>query len=298
MPAYTWRRGFTDGQSSSRDGDQWVERWNVHGYTEPSNGLALADLQADQPTLRPGQPHPVVTAAYVDTFTPDRHGSAEGWGVSVAYKIDPGRQPDTSPLTRPAEISLESELIEAPTFRRVDGTLIVNTAGDLIHGLTRKVPLRVFNFEKNVAAIPAWLQDYSDLATNSDAVTIEGTTYEPGYLQLQKVRGTPYQSEMVNGVPVSFRVLTFALVYNPLGWDQKVFNRGLRQKVGDGFLSTIRVEWIMDENEDGERTPTDEPKFLDADGKALPLPINAADVIELDGVGVTSVPFNFILPLT
>jgi len=306
MP-YTWRRGYHGRQHLTSTTAEWEEVWNVYGYVEPAGGVALFDLLADRPDLATGQEHPTVDHAYVtDGVRAERIDTSEGHRLVVPYKIEV--QPkDQSPLDRPAEMSLESETVEVPTFRRLDGSLILNTAGDLIHGLTRKVNRRIFNYEKNVAAIPSWLFDYSDNAVNSDSVTIEGQAYNPGYLMLQKVRGTPYQSEMVSGAPVFYRTLTFSLVYDPRGWDEKVYNRGLRELVaasGSGSGSTSgsgggpKLVWIMDENQDGERTPTDEPRFLDEDGRALATPINPADVIEIDGVGVTSLPFNSVLPLT
>lgn len=304
MP-YTWQRTYVGNHSLSADGAEWDEVYNVYGYDWTASANPLIDLPVDNALVRPNAAHPTIPNSYVIDFQPQRLGTSKMCQATVSYRSSTTAV-DVSPLSRPAEITLESETVEVPTFRRLDGSLILNTAGDLVHGLTRKVNRRIFNYSKNVAAFPSWLLSYSDNAVNSDSVTIEGIAYAAGYLMLQKVRATPYTSEQVNGVTVAYRVMTFALVYDPRGWDEKVYNRGLRaygEPPASSSSSTTsgsssRPRWIMDEDEDGNRTPVDEPQFLDADGKRLPHPIVEGDVIELDGVGISSLPFNAVLPLT
>lgn len=286
MPVYDWQRSFDPAESLERSSAEWDEVWDVGGYVQAANP-AFVDLVSDRPDLAPGQPHATVAYAYVDRFTPERQGDTDGWTVTVRYKIVAEQQPDVSPLSRPAEISVETETIEVPTFKRGDGSLILNTAGGLIYGATRPVTRLIFNVEKNVASVPAWVLAYSDNAVNSDAVTIDGLSIPAGKLQLQKVRATPRKTEVVNGAVVVYRTLSFALVYDPRGWERKVYNRGLYQKFEGRVVPCF----------DSDKEPTSEPMFLDSAGAQLPLPLTEASVIEVDATTKTDLAFSS-LPLT
>lgn len=287
MASYTWRRGYNGSQTLTAESLEWDEVWNVYGYVEPAAGLAALDLTADRPDLTPGFAHGVVPNAYVDSFDPVRLGTSDGWACTVHYKVYPTAR-DVSPLDIPAEISVETEVITVPTFKRVSGSLIVNTAGGLIYGVTRKVKLTHFDVEKNVGSIPAWLFDYSDNVVNEDAFTIDGLAIDPKKVLLQKVRGSKKETAIVNGAPVSYRVLSFRLTHNPLGWEEKVYNRGLYQKFEGRIVPCF----------DSDKEPTSEPMFLDEDGAQLPLPLDPASIIEIDGVGILELPFGSVLPLT
>lgn len=286
--AYTWRRAYGGSQRSTPDQDEWDEVWNVYGYSAGPGALAIYDLTADRPDLKKGQPHPTVAGAYVDEFEPVRHGNTKGWQARVHYKTEPAVQLDQYPWDRPAEISVETEIIQVPTFKRADGTAILNTAGGLIYGVTRPIVRLIFQVEKNVQSIPSWVLAYSDLAVNNDEITVKGLTLPAGKVQLQKVRAPVTQYATVNGVTVPYEVLNFALAYDPRGWETKAYNRGLMCKKDDGTIDYC----VTDAKE-----PVTEPQFLDADGKQIPLPVSPASIIEVDASNITPLPFNGTLPL-
>jgi hypothetical protein len=285
----TWRRGFDVGDSVKRDSRDWDEHWNVLDYDPPVGQPPSELLLWERPDLAPGQPHPVILGAYVDEFSPEQIvKGGDAWDVTVRY-VRGREEVDLSlpPTQRPAVIDATHESVEVPTFRKQNDDPWVNTAGDLIAGITRTENHWIFNVQKNVQTVPAWFLNYAD-AVNSDAVTIKGLAILPHYLMLKEPRIPLNPStETIGGIAYSYYPISFSLVYNPRTWITKVYNRGLFEI--DAVEGYRRIEI------DGE--PVDEPQFLDEDGAFLPPPVDPADMVILEGWDHELLPFS-VLPLS
>jgi hypothetical protein len=74
---------------------------------------------------------------------------------------------------------MRSSSIAVPAFYDSRGYPLVNTAGDLYEGLTRKVRTRTVDVTYNATAVPTWLFQLAD-TINDAAVTILGESYPAG----------------------------------------------------------------------------------------------------------------------
>lgn len=287
MP-YTWSLYKKTTEKTSARGIEWDEVWHVEGFVQ-GNDPAWPSILTDRPAIAYGQPHASVTGAYVDDLEIVPLGDTDSLTVTVKYLIAFGGPAiGTNPWDRPARITVTSESVEVPTFEKADGTPWVNTAGDLIQGLTRTENHIVFNISKDFEAstYPAWLLTYAD-AANDDTFSIKSLSISPHYAMLLRPLFGEDQTEQVNGVTVSYVTGTFQIAYNPRTWKTKVYSRGLYQ-----LVSGKRVPCLDD---DGD--PMTEPVFLDANGVALPYPLNPANVVTVEGWNHELKPFA-ALPLT
>jgi hypothetical protein len=294
--ALDWRRHRPKGGSLAASDTSietaWDEGFDVINYVPPVGSPAWIGLIVDRPWLFPGSVHPTVLSAYVTNFKADPLG-LKGWRVTVSYRVGDPKELDLPPLMRAAEVEIETESVEVPTFTQHDGTPWLNEAGDLIAGLTRYENHVIFKITKNVATVPAWFLTMADSAVNNDAFSIKGLAIAAEYAMLKQPRAGKLTKEIVNGVPYVFYPIGFEIHYHPATWKTRVYNRGLYQidttkyPDGGGYGPCV----------DDEGEPATEPCFLDAAGKQLPFPVNPASIVTLEGWNSPLMSFA-ALPLT
>lgn len=291
MAVLNWRKDRDPGGGPQIQGEsvvtEWDEVWTVLSYVPPLLEPGWVGLLIDRPDLAPGNPHPIPSlGAYVTRFDPQPIGTSPAWTVKVSYRNGDPRSRDLPPTQRPAVIETSTESLEVPTFRKASGDPWINTAGDLIAGITKKKTRIIFNVQKNVSAVPAWALSYAD-AVNSDAVNIRGLAIAAGYLLLGDLRVGNLTQETVNSLNYLYFPISFTLTYDPDDWKTRVYNRGLYQYDGTDYKPCV----------DSEGEPVSEPAFLDGAGAQLPFPVNPASIVTLEDWSHDQLPFS-VLPLT
>jgi hypothetical protein len=280
MTAFRWVFGQTESANQDENGVEWDEHWTCIGHAPPLGEPAIFGIWADRPEFREGQPHynRSVLAKAVNVQV-DRLGTvADAWEVVVRYREQVVDQ-DENPLNQPPEIDLDAESEEVPVLLDADGKPIVNTAGDLIAGITEELNFWVFNVTVKLPSVPRWLLDYRN-AVNADAVRISGITIDPGYLLFKRPKAGRLEKVKVGDETISYVPFSFSLVYNPRTWITRVFNRGLYElewenpdKPGEGKSKKVPIK--DDEGEDVK-----EPQFLDRFGRC---PRETVPVLDDDG---------------
>lgn len=263
---------------------EWDEGYDVLEFVPPANQPAWFGLVVDRPWLAPGNIHPTILSAYVTKFDAKPLGTSKGWTVTVSYRNGDPRELDKPPLLRRAKIDVSTESLEVPTLTKADGTPWINTAGDLLSGITKKKNRIIFAIQKNVAAVPAWSLNYAD-AVNSDVVSIRGLVCPAGYLNLGDLRIGDVDSEIVNGLNYPFIPISYTLTYDPDSWKTKVLNRGYYQIIAGKRLPIV----------DKKGRQVTEPTFLDENGLSYEYPMDPADIVTIEGWNHRLMPFG-ILP--
>ena len=121
-----------------------------------------------------------------------------------------------------------SSSIAVPAFYDSRGYPLVNTAGDLYEGLTRKVRTRTVNVTYNATTIPTWLFALAD-TINDAAVTILGESYPAGTCLLKDVE-VPDEPERDPAGSLYYPV-TYTIEINPMGWFILLPNKGANELI-------------------------------------------------------------------
>lgn len=209
-----------------------------------------------------------------------------------------------SPLARPAEITIDSELISEPTLFDHKKRPLVTRAGEFIAGVSRERPLLVYRVSKNLAADPVWLDNYPG-CVNLDAVRLRGRIRKAGTLMLRRLSLSNYVREG----RYKYCTCSFELHYDPLGWIKRLWNMGTLQLVEfkkENGQKAFRQERIMTTASGMTLMPVEEPVPLDMKGKPLenildpngttPVDPNKLVVLEYDVQPLVN--FTGVLPLT
>jgi len=240
------------------------EYWATHEPTDSSRAI-LASANVPQPF----ESHPDDPLAYVENVS-IRRDVKEGNKKStiiVSYTTQLEREEEQSnedPLSRPARITWGTQNERVPILFDKDDEPIVNDAGDLLLGVEEDRALWVISVTKNVAAVPTWVTTYQN-AVNSDSVVIGGALISDGLLKMDSIN----ISELKNENGVFFYEISFQMLYRQDGWDQKLLNVGLREKVTvvDWETETTTFELRPILTSAGEQV--DEPVFLGSNGEAI-----------------------------
>jgi|TARA_R110002096_G_scaffold55026_7_gene141617 hypothetical protein len=164
----------------------------------------------------------------------------------------------TNPLLEPPRFTWSTEAYEKEVSAERDGSLIVNTAGDPIKGVTRDDSRIAVQVEKNVSSLPGSVVAIMD-HLNSGAFTIDGFTASRNSAKFTSLGLGPVDTR--NGV--SFRVMKFIIQFREDLWKAFPANVGVRCK--DSIDPQKRCLVIND----GDLTPVTEPVPLDLYGNAL-----------------------------
>jgi hypothetical protein len=150
------------------------------------------------------------------------------WYYTARYSTKITTREDAAYDAQRVKGGIKSSSKEIPAFYDSRGVPLVNTAGDLYPGLTRKRRLRVFNCTANFQTIPNWFFEYSD-TINAAAVTIHGKSYPAGTCKLTDIDCPDEPSRDKAGNlfwPVSYNI-----VHDPDGYFIILPNKGSNEIV-------------------------------------------------------------------
>ena len=150
------------------------------------------------------------------------------WLVEVRYSTAITTREDEDYNLQRVKGGMRSSAIEVPAFYDARGYPLVNSAGDVYEGLTRKVRTRTVNVTYNAITFPDWLFELSD-TINAAAVTIHGRTYPAGTCALRDVE-LPDEPERDKSGNVYWPV-SYTIEINPLGFFVLLPNKGPNELV-------------------------------------------------------------------
>lgn len=253
----------------------------VHEYTRvlqilwPKPGVRITDIEALAFVPRPFDPHPSYPLALARTprVTSEKRFV---WRVTIPYSTELESPPDQdeNPLARPARISIRGRGRSAPYFTDSNGLPLVNTAGDPLLGATREFHDAVINVQKNLAALPSWLDTYID-SINSDDVRIKGRTWKKGTLLY-----VPESFDEVQDAKRFYWDAKIQLIYNREGWTDVFPNVGRRElkpglkgedllKLPEEERAAAAQDKLIDILVGDPPRVTTEPVWLDRNGAAI-----------------------------
>lgn len=219
-------------------------------------------------------------------------------GSATPFEFEP--EPD-SPLAMPAEIAVNSELIDEPTLFDSKKRPIVTRAGEWIPGVNASRPLLTYVVVKNLATDPAWMETHLG-AVNLDPVRLRGRICKPNTLMLRRLSLSPYTTKD----RVRYTVCSFELHYDPLTWIKRLWNVGTIQLVEyrtEAGRKAYRQERIM---VGVPPQPVESPVALDLKGKVIPgvltpeadtpVDVSKMEVLKFDVQPIQQ--FTGVLPIT
>lgn len=286
---------------AGRDRDQNYVRDTVNLKT--SDRVSFYQLLNMRPLPKFGDEHDREIGFYLDSIEPTLHAGGLHWKLELEFTPYKGKQLDPDPIARPADITLNTSLVEEPTYEDGKGNPTVNTAGQLINGIIRHVPLIEYTVKKNLATDPAWLQTHLG-TVNQDVVTLRGRKWEPKTLMLMAASGGSYTTEY----RTTFTEFTLTLMADARTWSQEVWNRGTVYLVEtyQVIRGVPRSVWAQKKILQGSPpAPVDEPVFLDIDGQPIldhlkqteGQNVDVSRVIKLNFLTQKEKTFSGVLPL-
>jgi hypothetical protein len=211
----------------AEDGSETVQDvWEILSTSETDS---ITTILAASGLPAKGSSHPEKTAAIVTDLDCDHHDEVLSvWYYNVRYSTKIQTREDAEYASQRVKGGMRSGSVDVPAFYDSRGYPLVNTAGDLYEGLSRKVRTRVVNVTANFASVPNWLFEYAD-TVNSAAVTIHGVSYPAGSCLLTDVDMPDEPSRDKAGnlyLPISYKV-----EINPMGWWILLPNKGMSELV-------------------------------------------------------------------
>lgn len=208
-----------------------------------------------------------------------------------------------NPLDRRPVVTYDGSLVVEPTNFDSAGYPICTAAGELIGGVERQRPIRVYHVTKNYASDPEWADSYLG-AVNSDAVTIRGHVRKAGTLLLSNQNGGAYVTEN----QVKFFPFSFDLLWDPLGHHVERWNKGTLQLVQRTKPGTNRKIWVQEKilTTTSPRQPVDEATWINKRGQVIEgllnseenaKPYDLAKLVKLRWNVQAVLPFSGIVPL-
>lgn len=192
-----------------------------------------------------------------------------------------------TPYLEPIDWQWETAFIEVPAYIDAKKRPIVTDAGEPIAGLKRRVKLWIARGTRKVANIPDWVWDYG-VSVNKDVVKIDGRSFNPDELQLQRLSIGSWDSIEINKRKFAYRPLDIEIWFNPLTWRTPVLNQGFVELVERTFTDDRGVErtrYVQVRCTNADGTPTDKKVFLNASGQrprnddgSLKQPLEPADI--------------------
>lgn len=162
------------------------------------------------------------------------------WTVTCNYTTRPRTYEDQDYDDQLVKGGIRSGSIEVPAFFDARGYPLINSAGDLYEGLTRKVRTRVFPVTYNSTTIPDFIFDRSD-TINLAAVTIHGRTYAAGTCLLSDVQMPDEPARDKSGN--KYWPITYTITHNPLGYYILLPNKGPNELVYQ-TRSSSTANWV------------------------------------------------------
>jgi len=176
-----------------------------------------------------GASHPERSSAIVVERSADHDDEVlRRWMVEIRYSTAITTREDDVYSSQRVKGGMRSSAIEVPAFYDAKGYPLVNSAGDLYEGLTRRIRTRTVNVTYNAATFPDWLFELSD-TVNAAAVTIHGRTYPARTCALRDVE-LPDEPERDKSGNLYWPV-TYTIEINPLGFSVILPNKGPNELV-------------------------------------------------------------------
>lgn len=125
---------------------------------------------------------------------------------------------------------MQSARKEVPAYFDARGYPLVNSAGDIYEGLTRKRRIRKIPCTYNFSSIPNWFFDLADTINNAD-VTIHNKVYPAGTCMLTDIN-MPDEPELDNDTPQNaYWPVTYNIEIDPDGYYLTLPNKGAHELV-------------------------------------------------------------------
>jgi len=222
--ARLYRRGQW---SQAEDGTETVmDVWEILSTSETDS---ITTILSASGLPAKGSSHPEKAAAIVIERDCDHHDEVLNvWYYNVRYSTKITTREDQGYATQRVKGGMRSGAIEVPAFYDSRGYPLVNTAGDIYEGLSRKVRTRVVNVTANFTTVPQFLFELSD-TVNAAAVIIHGVSYPAGSCMLADVDMPDEPSRDKDGalyIPISYKI-----EINPMGWWILLPNKGMNELV-------------------------------------------------------------------
>jgi hypothetical protein len=222
--ARLYRRGKW--QQSEDGSETVVDVWEV--WTDSETDTITTVVTATGIPAK-GASHPERASAIVVERSADHDDEVlRRWLVEVRYSTAITTREDADYNLQRVKGGMRSSAIEVPAFYDARGYPLVNSAGDVYEGLTRKVRTRTVNVTYNATTFPDWLFELSD-TINAAAVTIHGRTYPAGTCALRDVE-LPDEPERDKSGNVYWPV-SYTIEINPLGFFVLLPNKGPNELV-------------------------------------------------------------------
>ena len=221
-----------------------------------------------------GASHPEKTSAIVVNRAAKQDDEVlTRWLLDISYSTKITTREDQPYASQRVKGGMRSSSIAVPAFYDSRGYPLVNTAGDLYEGLTRKVRTRTVNVTYNATTVPTWLFALAD-TINDAAVTILGESYPAGTCLLKDVE-LPDEPERDPAGSLYYPV-TYTVEINPMGWFILLPNKGANELIYQTRTGATAA-WtdVTKATYDG-KTPT-------TDRQIIKRPIQSAEQMQLAG---------------
>ena len=221
-----------------------------------------------------GDSHPEKTSAIVVNRAAKQDDEVlTRWLLDISYSTKITTREDQPYASQRVKGGMRSSSIAVPAFYDSRGYPLVNTAGDLYEGLTRKVRTRTVNVTYNSTTIPTWLFGLSD-TINDAAVTILGESYPAGTCLLKDVE-LPDEPERDPAGSLYYPV-TYTIEINPMGWFILLPNKGANELIYQTRTGATAAWVDVTKSTYDSKTPT-------TDRQIIKRPIQSAEQMQLAG---------------
>jgi hypothetical protein len=235
VSARLYRRG--EWQRAEDGSETVVDVWEIVCSSETetiTNVLSASGLPSK------GDPHEEKISAVLISDDLRQHDEVLTlWYYTARYSTRIETREYTAYNVQRVKGGMKSGSKDVPAFFDSRGYPLVNSAGDLYPGLTRKRRLRVFNCTANFTTIPNWFFEYAG-TINDAAVTILGKVYPAGTCMLGDL-DCP-DEPTTDRLGDLYWPVTFSVVHDPDGYFILLPNKGMNElvyQVRDGVDS----EW-------------------------------------------------------
>jgi hypothetical protein len=235
------------GRSATNDkGARTYSRTFLLEATSQSDGPYAVGSNASLPKI--GSPHPEDSDAYCVRLRIDNSNPWKGWTAIAEYSDE--RVITENPLDDGVQIDWGSEQFQRPAVFDINGSAIVNSAGDPFDPqLMMDDSRRVVTVEANLPFVPTWILDYQD-AVNSDTFNIDGIIVAAGCAKIQSVTVGPVKRR--NGI--AYRIVRLVIHLQRDGWLLASQDIGFRE-IAYGGVQNIKNP--VDEELPGAPVPLD-----------------------------------------
>lgn len=231
VTARLYRRG--EWQQSEDGSETAVDIWEIVTTSETTT---ITDILAATGLPAKGASHPEKTAAIL--VSPDLKQNEDVltlWFYTARYSTKVTTREDAAYSAQRTKGGIKSAFKMVPAFYDARGYPLVNTAGDLYEGLTRKRRLRRYNCTHNFTTVPNWFFDLSDTINNA-AITIHGETYPAGCALLTDLDMPDEASRDKAGA--LYWPVTFSVEIDPDGYFVVLPNKGPHEYIFQTRVNT------------------------------------------------------------